>query len=318
MAAGAVTALIATALVAAAAFGGAGTGRTLVKTSVAGATKLSAVNRSTPSTLEPTPVASAPAVPSTTLPPAKIILPRPIVAARVPSSPAKAAVPTPRRPAVFTSTKSAPRLPLTAPPPTSRPPVQTPAATPAPAPASPANPAGSLAPSQSLDLACYTDSVDVSSCDSAALGAINQARAGEGLGPMQLPGDFYSLDPQAQVIAVSNAERASRGLSAMAENPVLDALAQVGAVVGGDPTGPLGFAWASIYSIGEPTALAADYTWMYDDGPASPNLDCPAVGSAGCWGHRDNILSPWPGQAGAGVSYLGGRETLAAVFVENF
>jgi hypothetical protein len=29
---------------------------------------------------------------------------------------------------------------------------------------------------------------------------------------------------------------------------------------------------------------------MYDDGKGSGNLDCPAKGGPGCWGHRHGIL----------------------------
>ena len=312
------TGLLATALVAGVAFGGAGTRKILVSTSVAAATRPVTASRPTPSIPKPVAVTSAP--PSTKSPAAKVLPPPVAVTVKAPPAPAKAAVLTAPRPAVTAPPRTTPRPAVTAPAPAAPPPALTKVAPPATvvAPTSPANPPASIPPSQSFAFACYASSINISSCDSAALAAINQARTGEGLGPLQLPGDFYSLDTQGQLIAVSDAERTSRGLPAMGENAALDALALVGAVAGGDPAGPLGFAWASIYSLGEPTALAADYTWMYDDGPGSPNLDCPGAGGTGCWGHRDNILSPWSGQAGAGVSALGGRVTLTVVFVENF
>jgi hypothetical protein len=40
--------------------------------------------------------------------------------------------------------------------------------------------------------------------------------------------------------------------------------------------------------------LASDFDWMYNDGPGSFNVDCPAgssPGSSGCWIHRDQILT---------------------------
>jgi uncharacterized protein YkwD len=57
---------------------------------------------------------------------------------------------------------------------------------------------------------------------------------------------------------------------------------------------------------------------MYDDGPDSSNVDCPKAGSPGCWGHRDNILSPWAGEAGAGVATVDGRVALTVVFVKGY
>jgi hypothetical protein len=36
--------------------------------------------------------------------------------------------------------------------------------------------------------------------------------------------------------------------------------------------------------------MGANYFWMYDDGPGSPNADCTPSNQSGCWGHRDNIL----------------------------
>ena len=61
---------------------------------------------------------------------------------------------------------------------------------------------------------------------------------------------------------------------------------------------------------GAGSALAADYMWMYDDGPhgLDSNIGCPAAGGPGCWGHRDIIL--WnklggPLVAGGGYSQSG-------------
>lgn len=104
----------------------------------------------------------------------------------------------------------------------------------------------------------------------------------------------------------------------MGANSTLDAMAQKGAAAGEDPAGPSGYSWGSIYSLGDPTALAADFSWMYDDGPGGSNVDCPKAGSAGCWGHRDNILSRWAGEAGAGASIWAGRVSLTVLFVENY
>jgi len=56
-----------------------------------------------------------------------------------------------------------------------------------------------------------------------------------------------------------------------------------------------------------PSALLADYDWMYDDGPGSPNLDCPSASVSGCWDHRRNILGdygPHPSMGAAATTVL--------------
>ena len=180
------------------------------------------------------------------------------------------------------------------------------------------NPAVSVDASSAQKQACWVTNPDVAACNAAALADINRARAAEGLGPLALPGNFYSLSTSGQLLAVANAERTSRGLPAMGENPVLDTLAAAGALAGVDPTGPSGYTWGSNIAWGDPTPLAADFGWMYDDGPNSPNIDCPTAGSAGCWGHRKNILAPWGGAAGASVYVNNGTVQLTELFVQNY
>ena len=183
-------------------------------------------------------------------------------------------------------------------------------------------PSSSTAPSAAFEQACWTIPVNDSSCDAAALADINAARASEGYGPLPLPADYGSLTLRQQVIAVANAERTSRGLPAMPENATLDSLAQAGAQAqggaGADPTGPQNYAWGSNIAWGDPTALSADFGWMYDDGPGGENIDCTAAGQSGCWGHRENILAPWGGSSGAGVYDNNGTLQLTQLFVENY
>ena len=179
------------------------------------------------------------------------------------------------------------------------------------------NPATSLTPSATFRSNCY-GTTSSSACNSAALADIDQARAGEGLAPMVLPADFASLSMQAQLVDVANSERSARGLPTMADNNQLDALAAAGAQGGSDPTGPPGYSWGSNISWGYPTALAADFAWMYDDGPGGTNADCTAANSSGCWGHRDNILSPSSGQMGAASYDNNGVWQLAELFVSGF
>ena len=219
------------------------------------------------------------------------------------AAPTPAALPTP--------------TPFAAPTPAA-PPTPTPVAAPTPAalPA-PVDPAVSVQPSVAFTQDCYSN-VASAQCDEVALAAIDQARAGEGLGPLALPGNYAALSPDSQVLAVANAERTSRGLPSLAENPALDGLAQQGVVAGRDPQGPPLYGWGSNIAWGYATVLAADFGWMYDDGPGGDNIDCPTTVSSGCWGHRKNILAPWGGEAGAGFQNANGTTSYSELFVENY
>jgi hypothetical protein len=140
----------------------------------------------------------------------------------------------------------------------------------------------------------------VGACNRASLGAIDAARGAEGLGPLSLPPGFASLSVVGQLVVVTNAERVSRHLPALTgPDSSYDALAGEGAQRQQDPSGPSGATWASNLATGYRTPLQADYEWMYDDGPGGTNLDCKSAGQRGCWGHRHNILSSWPGLIGA-------------------
>ena len=173
------------------------------------------------------------------------------------------------------------------------------------------NPSHSIPPTQAFAVACYGQSVPTASCNTQALANITSARAMEGLGPISLPTNYTKLSLDKKMVAISNAERTARGLSALPETAADDKLAAHGADQGTDPIGPAGHAWGSIWA-GVADPLAADYLWMYDDGPASPNSECQHAGDPGCWGHRDNILgSTW---ASAGAGHDGA--SLAELFVQ--
>jgi hypothetical protein len=47
---------------------------------------------------------------------------------------------------------------------------------------------------------------------------------------------------------------------------------------------------------------------MYDDGPGSPNLDCPRASASGCWDHRRIILGYYGSHPfmGAAATMVGG------------
>lgn len=161
------------------------------------------------------------------------------------------------------------------------------------------------------------------------LKAIDGARAKEGVGPMYLPRDFNSLSGDEQLLVVIDLERAGRGLSPLRGIVAsLDSVAQQGAQVSGqsagtfkDPVFPGGLSvdpgaslayschpvgadsyacdgsgnpGAAIAAGGQIGALAADYSWMYNDGYGGPNSDCKTPNAPGCWKHRENILGPYP------------------------
>jgi hypothetical protein len=153
----------------------------------------------------------------------------------------------------------------------------------------------------------YTNGV---ACTNYVLSAINNARAIEGVRPMDLPSNWFSLSVAEQLFVVADLERTARGLPPyVGINAALTADAQHAAATNSDPSvapgfpmandaqGSAGFggAWSGGYSV-----LAADYIWMYDDtwgGSAArtSNIACTSAGAAGCWAHRDELLGSDPG-----------------------
>jgi hypothetical protein len=64
--------------------------------------------------------------------------------------------------------------------------------------------------------------------------------------------------------------------------------------------------------------LAADYGWMYDDGYGSDNVDCTTSSAAGCWAHRDIILTAYDRAgliSGVGATKQNGLLSIAQLFV---
>ncbi|MFZ0667078.1 MAG: hypothetical protein WAM97_15100, partial [Acidimicrobiales bacterium] len=180
----------------------------------------------------------------------------------------------------------------------------------------PSNPSENIYPDPDIYNYCTATTIDTASgCENAALEAINHAHAAEGLAPMELPSDWASLSPAEQLFVATNLERTVRGLapfSGMAT--ALDQVAGSAAAANNDAQPPTGFPyslWTSNWAGGIGSPLEAMYLWMYDDGPGSPNVECPPGGGSGCWGHRDDILAPFtcsPCVIGVGVdpnSYSG-------------
>jgi len=173
-----------------------------------------------------------------------------------------------------------------------------------------ADPPQSIAPTTQFAIACYGKQKPTPACDKQAIANINRARAMEGVKKIKLPANYASLTLTQQEIAVSNAERVDRGLSKLPERASLDKLSKQGAQTNSDPIGPANHGWGSIWA-GVADPLAADFLWMYDDGPNSPNLDCQNPGDSGCWGHRHNIINPDWKAMGAGHDH----DSLAELFV---
>jgi hypothetical protein len=167
--------------------------------------------------------------------------------------------------------------------------------------------------------ACNSSSSSPRACDVASLKAIDSARASEGLGPLELPPGYETLDLGAQLVVVTNSERTSRGLPAWrSPDHALDLLAVQAVQSSEDPEGPAGTTWAANTAGGVLTVLQADYEWMYDDGPGGTNSWCSNSDQSRCWWHRDNILSPWAGSIGAAVQTgAGGRLALAELMVAS-
>ncbi|HEY1711661.1 MAG TPA: hypothetical protein VGG07_02095 [Solirubrobacteraceae bacterium] len=147
-------------------------------------------------------------------------------------------------------------------------------------------------------------------CQTTALADINAARAAEGLGPMQLPGDFGSLTVPQQLLVLSNLERVDRGLvPVLGLSGPLDQNALTGAQDDADPvpTPFNGNSASSNWEGGYGSPFEADFVWMYDDGFGSNNIDCTSPSDMGCWGHRHDILEPFEAPVVMGAANAQGQ-----------
>jgi hypothetical protein len=156
------------------------------------------------------------------------------------------------------------------------------------------DPPKSVPPDPDFTRVCAPSGLDSSTpCIDAVAQAIDHARAAEGVGPIVLPPGYAGLTVPQQVLVAVNLERAGRHLPPFTGLiAALDANAQRGADTANDPPdpGPTFDVSDAEWAGGSSNGLDAVYGWMYDDGAGSGNLDCPTVGSAGCWGHREEIL----------------------------
>lgn len=165
-------------------------------------------------------------------------------------------------------------------------------------------PANAPWPDQS---ACGDQSIrqeEAAPCTRQVLGAIDRARAQEGLPPMLLPAYYPYLTIPEQVLVVTDLERQARGLPIFPGlSEALDAMAQKGAEAQTDPPGPAGASWAGNWAY-TGTPLMADFMWMYADGPNGSNLDCRLGDMTGCWGHRQDILGNYGPSPAMGAGFV--------------
>ncbi len=153
---------------------------------------------------------------------------------------------------------------------------------------------------------------------------INACRALEGVGPLTLPTNWNALTTVDQGFVLINLERVNRGLPAIVGlSASLNQLAGSGAVNSDDPPFPArGFSGGGGIWAGAASVIAADYMWMYDDGPngLDPNLACPQAGGPGCWMHRDIILWKQGGTlvAGGGVAGTPGDGSYAYLVLDGY
>lgn len=172
------------------------------------------------------------------------------------------------------------------------------------------NPALNLPATPDYDRSCWGDgsvaAQQSTQCRDEALAAINNAHAAEGVRPIRLPRNYWSLPVDRQLFVIANLERTSRGLRPLQGlTRQLDRWAAAGARNNADPfpaggrlsSGAQIRAWASNWAA-DYNSLTADYSWMYLDGwggsrGTTSNRDCTSPAASGCWGHRDNILAPF-------------------------
>jgi hypothetical protein len=167
---------------------------------------------------------------------------------------------------------------------------------------------------------------DRTATDNAQWGVANidACRALEGVGPLTLPTNWDALTTVEQGFVLINLERVNRGLPpVLGLSGPLDQLASAGAANGADPAFPeRGFSSGGGIWAGAASVFAADYMWMYDDGPNGfdSNLACPHPGAAGCWLHRDIIL--WTGSrslvAGGGFAGSPGDGSFAYLVLGGY
>jgi hypothetical protein len=163
------------------------------------------------------------------------------------------------------------------------------------------------------------------SCLQVAVDVLDEARSRLGQPAYSLPSDFSRLPPAQQAFVLANLDRLRYGLPPVPGlTDELDRAAAAGAAADRDPVAAqssitvMTSNWAGAYRD-FPLAYEA---WMYDDGPGGVNLDCSALTSAGCWGHRHNVLWSFSGtgavaMGAAAVTDYRGMRSYAMLIVQG-
>jgi hypothetical protein len=154
-----------------------------------------------------------------------------------------------------------------------------------------------------LPSACQNDPTGAA-CIEGSVSYLDEARANLGQPPYALPGDFTSLSPAEQALALTNSDRALYNLppiGGLTNGLDQDAAAGIASDTDPQPSASDWYAYTSNAASGQANIVLAYEAWMYDDGPGSGNLDCTASEPSGCWGHRHDIL--W--QFGPGALAMG-------------
>jgi hypothetical protein len=102
----------------------------------------------------------------------------------------------------------------------------------------------------------------------------------------------------------------------------LNKAAKKGAKHDADPEVPRGYKnWSAAGSnwAEDANPLAANYAWMYVDGPGGNNEACQPGFHEGCWGHRDNILGNYHGTLIVGCAEVkqGSEQSSAQLFIAS-
>jgi hypothetical protein len=140
---------------------------------------------------------------------------------------------------------------------------------------------------------------------------LDEARARLGEPPYALPDDFASLAAAEQAFVLTDLDRILQGLRPIPGlTDELDQAAAAGVKSDSDPLTSdqnvltIASDWGGDY----PNMPYTYGAWMYDDGPGSGNLDCTAIDSSGCWGHRHMILWSFDGTGALAMGAAAGAD----------
>jgi hypothetical protein len=183
------------------------------------------------------------------------------------------------------------------------------------------NPAHNVPPHPSYQI-CY-ESPKSSVCRHKEIAATDHVRHKEHVRKLHLPHNYSSLSFAKQGFVLMNLERVDRGLRPFKGMVAqLNKEAKKGAKHDEDPMLPKGyknFTAAGSNWAEDANPLAANYGWMYMDGPGGENEDCQPGFHEGCWGHRDNILGHYDGTLIVGCAEVkqGSEQSSAQLFVAS-